>query len=94
MQQKLCGLRCGQWARVEAVGGAEGMRRRLQDLGLIEGTRVECLHQNRAGDLSAYRIRGAVIALRREDAQSVQVTGEGWLPSCRGGSQGGDRVWD
>ena len=49
------------------------MRRRLQDIGLIEGTRIECLIRSPAGDPAAYLIRGAVIALRAEDSSRVRV---------------------
>lgn len=66
-------LQEGQTAQVKAIRAEGGMRRRLQDLGLIEGTRVECLQKNAAGDLTAYRIRGAAIALRREDSSGVLV---------------------
>lgn len=46
-------------------------RRRLQDLGLVRGTNVVCLHRSFGGSIAAYRIRGAVIALRSDDAQNV-----------------------
>ena len=49
------------------------MRRRLLDIGLIEGTDVECLQRSPAGDPVAYLIRGAVIALRAEDASQILV---------------------
>ena len=49
------------------------MRRRLQDIGMVDGTTVECVQRSPLGDPSAYWIRGAVIALRREDASAVQV---------------------
>ena len=52
-----------------------GMRRRMQDIGLIEGTEVECVQKSPAGDPVAYRIRGALIALRAEDSARVLVTG-------------------
>lgn len=51
-----------------------GMRRRLQDLGLIEGTVVECIGKAPSGGLCAYLIRGAVIAIRASDGQHVTVT--------------------
>lgn len=51
------------------------MRRRMQDIGLIEGTEVECVQKSPAGDPVAYRIRGALIALRAEDSARVLVTG-------------------
>ncbi len=53
---------------------AEGQsRRRLLDLGLIHGTKVESLRKSPAGDPTAYEIRGAVIALRADEASKVFV---------------------
>ena len=66
-QRALSSLQCGQSAVVRA------MRRRLQDIGLISGTRVECVGVSPLGDPAAYLIRGAVIALRREDSDGVQL---------------------
>ena len=66
-------LPIGQQARIETVGGEGALRRRLLDMGLIEGTRVSCLQKSPAGDPVAYYIRGAVIALRSEDSQNILV---------------------
>lgn len=53
---------------------AEGIiRRRLLDLGLINGTEVKALTKSPSGDLVAYLIRGTVIALRSEDASKILV---------------------
>jgi ferrous iron transport protein A len=67
----LCNLKVGQTARVKDLRSTGSMRRRLQDIGLIEGTSVECLQKSPAGDPIAFLIRGAVIALRNEDSQNV-----------------------
>ena len=48
-------------------------QQRFQEIGLIEGTQVECLQKSPAGDPVAYLIRGAVIALRAEDSATVLV---------------------
>lgn len=48
-------------------------RRRMLDLGLIQGTKVQCLRQSPSGDPTAYEIRGAVIALRSEEASKILV---------------------
>jgi DtxR family Mn-dependent transcriptional regulator len=48
-------------------------RRRLLDLGLIPGTRVSPELSNSFGDPRAYRIRGTLIALRKEQAAHVIV---------------------
>ena len=51
-------------------------RRRLMDLGLVPGTIVEAEMRSPVGDPTAYRIRGASIALRREQANHVLITRE------------------
>jgi len=69
-------LKCGEMARVRILNAEAGMRRRLQDIGLIEGALVGCLMVSPLGDPIAYMIRGAVIALRNEDASFVRVEKE------------------
>ncbi len=69
----LSSLKDGQTAQVTRLLSTGSMRRRLQDIGLIEGTTVECLHRSPSGDPVAYAIRGATIALRSEDSGSVLV---------------------
>jgi ferrous iron transport protein A len=63
----------GRSAVVETLGAQGGMRRRLQDMGLIRGTNVECVGVSPLGDPVAYLIRDAVIALRRKDAGAIGV---------------------
>lgn len=75
MKQRLClsGLRQGQSAVVTEVTLHGEMRRRIYDLGLIPGTCVERLQTAPAGSPIAYEVRGAVIALRRCDAQKIDA---------------------
>ncbi len=63
----------GRKARVVdlRVGGLT--RRRLLDLGLGPGAEVEAVMVSPLGDPVAYRVRGAMIALRREDAAGIVV---------------------
>lgn len=61
-------------AWVERLNCSGSMRRRLQDIGLIEGTRVECLFRRVKGGPTAYLIRGAVIALRPSDSDRILVS--------------------
>ena len=63
-------LKPGEEAVVTSISGEN---RRLRDLGLIEGTKVKCVLKSPLGDPAAYKIRGAVIAIRREDAADIQV---------------------
>ena len=71
----LTSLKPGQQAVVCALDASGDIRRRLQDIGLISGTRVTCVERSPLGDPVAYSIRGAVIALRSEDAGTVRIIG-------------------
>lgn len=63
----------GQDACVLRVDTDEAMRRRLFDIGLIEGTVISCIGKSPFGDPCAYLIRGAVIAIRRETGKKITV---------------------
>ncbi|QNO14579.1 ferrous iron transport protein A [Alkalicella caledoniensis] len=63
----------GSYARVVGLKCSGNSRRRMLDLGLITNTTVESLMQSPSGDPTAYTIRGAVIALRSEEAKSIMV---------------------
>lgn len=66
-------IKPGCCAVVTGISTAGSMRRRLLDIGLVEGTRVECIGRSPGGDPSAYLIRGAVIAIRAADCCGVLV---------------------
>jgi DtxR family Mn-dependent transcriptional regulator len=65
----------GEAVRVIGISPAcQGpQRRRLLDLGVVPGTVVEPELASSRGDPVAYRIRGALIALRREQAEWIEV---------------------
>jgi DtxR family Mn-dependent transcriptional regulator len=73
--ERLSGLNPGESGRVVDISpllrGSE--RRRMLDLGLIPGTVVRAEIRSPGGDPTGYRIRGAVIALRREQAEQIRV---------------------
>lgn len=48
-------------------------RRRLMDLGVVPGVEMRAEQISPLGDPTAYRVRGAVIALRRAQARSIHV---------------------
>lgn len=72
-KRTLAMLEEGESARVCSLCMDGAIRSRLQDMGLIAGTLVHCLQKSYSGELAAYRIRGAVIALRRQDAGDISV---------------------
>lgn len=66
-------LEVGALARVTAVRSEGAMALRLRELGLLEGETVACVGVSPLGDPRAYRICGAIIALRNADADTVEV---------------------
>lgn len=74
---KLGQLVKGQAGTIVSVGATEGiddLTQRLMELGMIEHSRVEVVHVAPfGGDPIAVRVRGAVIALRRSEANRVEV---------------------
>lgn len=73
--EKLTNLEPGQSAQVigitPRIRGTE--RRRLMDLGILPGTIIHNEMSSPSGDPAAYRIRGAVIALRSVQAEQIRV---------------------
>lgn len=70
-------IKIGQRGEVGALLTRGPMRRRLLDLGFVEGTEVECIGSSPFGDPSAYLIRGAVVAIRREDCKNILIKPRG-----------------
>ena len=68
-------LDIGEKAEVVAISKAcKGpQRRRLMDLGVLPGTVVTAEMKGIGGDPTAFNIRGAKIALRRDTAKLIQV---------------------
>ncbi len=60
-------------AIITKINVCGSMRRRLQDLGLICGTRINCVLKKSNGKIAAYRIRGALIALRKSDTDLIEI---------------------
>ena len=68
---RLVNIPVGAEARVIKLMATGAIRRRLQDIGLTEGSTVKCLHKSPPGDPAAYLVRGAVIALRSEESAQI-----------------------
>ena len=85
----LSSLQPGQRGAVWALSAEGPMRRRLQDIGLIKGTTVECLGRSPLGDPAAYLIRGAVMALRDKDAKGILIR----QPDAPGAEMPAEGMW-
>lgn len=69
----LSDMKIGDIARVLKVDANELIKRRLLDIGLIENTNIECVLKSSFGNTFAYLIRGALIAIRKEDINKIEV---------------------
>ena len=69
----LAQTRIGQIVIVEHVAGEGSFRRRLMELGLVPGTRVEVIGVAPLGDPLELLVRGGSISIRRAEAQGVSV---------------------
>ena len=76
----------GERARITEMNVRGSMRRRMQDIGFLEGAEVKCMLRGRAGEPAAFLVCGALIALRREEMEcisAVRLTEEQPCGGCR-----------
>lgn len=69
----LSDMKVGDKAIIKELNTNDNIKRRLLDLGLIKGTYIECVLESPFNDPLAYLIRGAVIAIRKEDSRNIEV---------------------
>lgn len=67
-------LPLGKEASVKSLISQGQARRRMLDLGIVSGTKIEPLYKSPSGNPVAYLIRGAVIALRSDVSDKILVT--------------------
>ncbi len=66
-------LKIEEIGTVKRVEGNETIKRRLLDLGLIEGTKIKPVLVSPSGDPRAFEFRGGVIAIRKEDGKNIEL---------------------
>ena len=65
----------GANALVASVGGEQDFRQRLSDLGFLPGTPITLIRKALFGDPLEVRLRGYHLAIRKEDARKVLLSG-------------------
>ncbi len=74
MRTKLGELEKGMTGVIVKTDGPIEIRRRLLEMGFLEGSSVELVHVAPfGGDPIAVRIRGSLLALRRSEANFIEV---------------------
>ncbi|RBP46941.1 FeoA family protein [Garciella nitratireducens] len=66
-------LPVGSFGKIKKILAKGIIHRRMLDLGMVYDTVIESLRRSPSGDPTAYEIRGAVIALRSEEASQILV---------------------
>ena len=64
-------MKKGEYVMIKRLAAENTLRRRLEDMGFIEGTKVRCVRISPGKDPKAFLVRGAVIALRNEDSKTI-----------------------
>ncbi|BCN28804.1 FeoA family protein [Anaeromicropila herbilytica] len=70
---KLNDVSVGNYVTIHELLSTEMLRERMLALGLTKGAKVEVVRKGPSGDPTVYNIRGAMIALRKEEASLIFV---------------------
>jgi Fe2+ transport system protein FeoA len=69
----LADLKRGESRTVVSVRGEDAITRRLMEMGVVPGVSVSMIKSAPFGDPLEIRVRGYSLALRRNEAQTVEV---------------------
>lgn len=74
----LSSLKIGQQGTILGIAKAlrGQQRRRLMDLGIVPGTKIEAELESLTGDPVAYRVRGTTVALRKQQTDKIYLVNE------------------
>ena len=67
-------LKPGEKGRIEQVGGAGAVRRRIADMGMTKGSLVEVVRVAPLGDPIDVKVKGYHLSLRKEEAAEIAVS--------------------
>lgn len=75
----LASLKSGEEAKIIGISKAcrGAQRRRLMDLGIVNGTTIKYQMESAGKDPIAYIVRGAIVALRKAQAEQIFISKEG-----------------
>ena len=70
---KLNEMEINKTCKIVRINCKDDIKRRLLDLGIIKGTKIEPVLLSPSGDPRAFSVRGTLIAIRKEDAENIEV---------------------
>jgi len=76
--KRLSSLKIGEEGTILGIAKAlrGQQRRRLMDLGIVPGTKIEAELESLTGDPVAYRVRGTTVALRKQQTDKIYLLNE------------------
>lgn len=66
-------LKPGDYGRIAGFKEECKVRKRLRDMGIIAGCKIECIGISPLGDPSAYWVKGTALAIRSSDAEGIII---------------------
>ncbi len=72
--KRLSDMNVGSLVKIEDLLSSGFIRERMLALGLTKGATVEVIQRGPTGDPTIYNIRGAMIALREDEASLIDVS--------------------
>lgn len=72
--KNLSEIKVGSSVIVKRNNSKSSLKERLLALGLTQGSIIEVLRKGPKNNLTVYRIRGAMIALRKEEGELIEVS--------------------
>lgn len=66
-------LEIGKIAEVVKIDTKDTIGRRFLDMGIVPGSKVECIMKSPSGNPIAYLVKGALIAIRKEDSKGILI---------------------
>ena len=63
----------GEIVKVKNNEAEDSLKERLLALGVTNGANIEVLRKGPRNNLTVYRIRGAMIALRKEESKLIEI---------------------
>ncbi len=71
--KRLNDVRLGEEATLITVEANENIKKRLLDIGMVKGSKITPVLISPGKDMVAYNIKGAVIAIRKDDTRNIIV---------------------
>lgn len=59
--------------KIKKIDCTGNVKRRILDLGMIEGTKIRPVLKSPLGDPTAYEVRGSLISLREEESKNIEI---------------------